>query len=189
MSDFRALGRAVEWAVGEAGTGTQQICLVCEITEGPHKGSQYTWYGFLNTDDNIERTLKSLQYLGWDGKNFAKLDGLGTEDAMLVVKDEMWEGKRQTRIAFVNSKDSDGIIMSKRYDENELTSFAEQMNRRMADLRARKGGGGNVGNSGGSKGQARPAQQQQRNFGGGSGNRPPPTNPAGPGVGDDDIPF
>ena len=123
----RFMGKAVEYDFGETAQGNPQICVVCEITEGDYKGRQYLWYGFFNTKDNTERTFQSLMYFGWNGKEIDKLEGLGSKEAQCVLEEDVYDGKKRTRVAFVNAAGSDGIAMKKRYSPQERVGFAARL--------------------------------------------------------------
>jgi hypothetical protein len=95
--------RAGEHVWGRAGTGTEQVVVDFEIQEGEFKGQHASWRGFF-TDGTQERTLKSLERAGWDGKDLVRLDGLGSKDVNITIEhEENNEGKRFHKVAWVNS--------------------------------------------------------------------------------------
>ena len=49
--------------LGEAGTGTPQMCVRFKITEGECKDEEITWYGYL-TEKTAKRTIES-RHLPW----------------------------------------------------------------------------------------------------------------------------
>jgi hypothetical protein len=83
--------------------GTKQILVMFEITEkGPYKGAVLPWFGYF-TKDSKERTVDVLRLCGFEGQNILdvetqKLSG----DVVLSVENSEYDGKTQSRVAWVN---------------------------------------------------------------------------------------
>jgi hypothetical protein len=93
--------RAKEWALGLSSTSKEQVAVLFEITQGEHAGKAVTWFGYF-TENTTERTLDSLRHCGWDGDNFVELKGLDANEVEIVVEEEEYEGKRRTKVQWVN---------------------------------------------------------------------------------------
>ncbi len=116
--------RAVEWGVGEAGTGTMQIGVVFELLD-QEPGTYITYYGYF-TDGALEFTLKALRAMGWQGSDITELDnnggGLDQREVQIVVEHEEYQGRIQTKVKWVNSLG--GMAMANRVTGDKLASFA-----------------------------------------------------------------
>jgi hypothetical protein len=91
--------------LGRSGTGTHHVAVLFE----DEAGDRITWYGYLS-DKAIERTVASLQVLGWDpAEHGGRIDSLnGTDllvdaDAEIVVENEEYEGKVRPKVKWVNA--------------------------------------------------------------------------------------
>jgi hypothetical protein len=139
--------RAIDYAVGEAGTGTQQVGVACQVTQGPAAGQTRTWYGFF-TDDGIEMTIKALRAMGWSTNSLDDLDEiLSGKEFDIVIEhepDRDEPNKIRDRIRWVNAG---GVAMKKKLNGAEIA----MLNKKIAGVAARIGGGG----GGGGKGNAR----------------------------------
>lgn len=111
--------------------GTEYYGCVCVIKEAREftgengspmnaMGTRIPWSGWLNTQENIQRTVRTMRDAGCtfpeeDMENFA---GIGTKDVLFVVETESreYEGKtiKESRIKFVNAiaRDNVGKTMS-----------------------------------------------------------------------------
>jgi hypothetical protein len=186
--------RAISHAWGEAGTGTVQLGVECEVTEGPFKGYRATWYGSL-TENATEMTIRGMRALGFKGIDIQDMSSMFQGEVAIGVfeTDTDNEGNERTRIAFVNAA---GVAMKKVYEGAELAHLAQRMRGLLAHddgggRSAPKLGQGQQGNGGGQQ------QQQSRGFGGGSqqsfgrggGGQPPPQRDAPPPQDNDAPPW
>lgn len=123
---------------GRAGTGTEQIGLACEVTEGDRKGRQYPWIGPLNDQANIERAMRTLVYAGWDGVTFdEKLTGLGSKDVMLTLEEDEYQGEKRERVAWIDDPDSAGVFMKDTYDVAEKKDFFSRLQGAVSECRTK----------------------------------------------------
>jgi len=129
MSDLMPAGtyaaRATgEYQVGRAGTGTEQAGVEFEFQDGDHAGKRLTWYGNLNTPENIQRTMKSLRACGWKTDDITDLDGITENVVNVVVEIDEYKGERRNKIAWVNGA---GVAMKHVLSEGERLAFKEKM--------------------------------------------------------------
>lgn len=173
--------------LGKTGTGKEQIA----ITFQDEAGNRSTWYGYF-TDAAIERTLETLQILGWvAAQNDWRLDTLHNTDlivgakAAIVVEDEEYDGKIRAKIRWVNELGGGAV------KEQMAPAEAEAFAKRLRSVLARKKGP--APSTARAAAPAKPAAPASRGTSRGRGPAPSPA----PGAGqaddytkfDDDIPF
>jgi hypothetical protein len=132
--------RAVEGDFGVAGTGTKQIAVLFEITEGEARGERVTWYGYF-TPATAERTIESLRHCGCTFPDDAidDLDGLTVNEVGLVLEEEHDEhGPVRLRVRWVNRLAS-GVALGARLDAAAKRSFADEMRGFVMASRAKNG--------------------------------------------------
>jgi hypothetical protein len=130
-------GRPVAAALGLASTGTEQIAVQFDLVDPP--GERITWYGYF-TDATTERTIESLRHCGWRDPNndlsvFVAGEPLPVgfdQEVELVVQQEAYNGKTQTKVAFVNG--GGGLALKNALDKGQAQSFAERMKRQIDAL-------------------------------------------------------
>lgn len=133
-------GKASAWGLGFSSSGKEQIAVTFSIlTEGATHQS-LTWYGYF-TDATFDRTIESLRHMGWTGDNLDELrDGtqgaLNANEVDLVVEDEEYEGKWQTKIQWVNK--AGGLALKAAMDEQQARSFGASMRGKIRALDASK---------------------------------------------------
>lgn len=126
IQEGRYKARALEGALGRAGTGSEQIAVLLEITEGEHKGHQLTWYGYF-TEKTVDRTFESLRHLGWEGDDLTDLRGIESNEVTIVVELEYdRDGEQHARVKWINSPGS-GLAMRERLDDAAARVFAQRM--------------------------------------------------------------
>src|SRR5437016_2917441 len=112
--------RALSHVFGAAGTKTEQVGVMCEVTDGPHKGFVCTWYGSF-TQDAAEYTLRGLEALGYSGDApECKSMYPGKEGLATFEHDKDREGKARIRIAWINGTE---VVMAERYAGAQLGQF------------------------------------------------------------------
>jgi hypothetical protein len=131
--------RGVEAALGFAGTGKEQIAVLLEVSDGEKKGETITWYGYF-TEQTVDRTIESLETLGWTGDDISKLDGVNRNEVQIVVEEE--EGRAHPRVKWINRLG--GLAMKVAMSTNQATSFAQRMKATITSHRAAKSGGTKV---------------------------------------------
>jgi hypothetical protein len=87
---------------GTASSGTEQIAVAIEFTDGPNKGRRTAWYGSF-TEKTEDRTLEALRYLGWSNDDIFAMEGLGSLEAEAVLEEETGQdGKTRVRVRWIN---------------------------------------------------------------------------------------
>lgn len=124
------LVRVVSHVLGKSGTGTPHIAVLFEDVNG----DRVTWYGYL-TDKAMERTVASLQVLGWDpvadNGLVNRLNGtqaLVGAEAEIVVEMEEWEGKPTAKVKWVNRV---GGSLGEGMAEEEAGTFAASLRQKI----------------------------------------------------------
>lgn len=114
--------KAVEWKLGVTGTGKEQIAVLFQLEDG----SQITWYGYF-TEKTTERTLDSLEYMGWDGVDISNPVGLDRNEVRVVIDHEVSEqdGKTYARVKWVNQMG--GLAVKEELTGGALQSFKQRM--------------------------------------------------------------
>jgi hypothetical protein len=122
-------GRALNGDFGVAGTGTRQVAVLFEFTEGECQGEQLTWYGFF-TPATAERTVEGLRNAGCTFPNgdLCDLTGLGSVEAVLVVEEDGVDdqGYPRLKIRWVN-KLGGGVALGSRMNDAEKRALAAEM--------------------------------------------------------------
>lgn len=128
--------RVIDYALGAAGTNTEQIGLQLQVTDGPYTGRVLTYYGFF-TEKTEEETVKAMVAFGWDG-NVQNLDSIKTKDAFATIQHEASEknGKKSVRerVRWINAI---GVRMDKQFNAAEEAGFK----RKLSGIAARVLGG------------------------------------------------
>jgi hypothetical protein len=155
-------GRPVAAALGLAGTGTEQIAVTFEFVDPP--GERLTWYGFF-TENTEERTVEALRHCGWHGDDLSVFvqgqplpEGFDQE-VELVVKQEQYQGKTQTRIAFVNS--GGGMALKNALDADQAQAFAKRMKSKISAFDKAAGRTASAPKNGAARPPAKPAPARQ----------------------------
>lgn len=121
-----AKGVAVEWTLGVADTGNEQIAVLFRVVGGELDGNHYTWRGYF-TEKAIDRTLDALRYCGWDSDSLAELDNLGANEVSLQLEDEVSQktGKTYTKVAFVNRPQR--LVVNNQMSPQQAAAFAARL--------------------------------------------------------------
>lgn len=129
---FRA--KAIEGAMGRAGTGTEQVAVLVEL----ETGERLTWYGYFS-DAAAERTCESLIHMGVT--DLESLAGLGSTEFEVVVDEEEFDGKLRDKIKFINRLGSGGVALRVRMSDAEKRSFAQRFKGKFLSMQRQLGGG------------------------------------------------
>lgn len=94
----------VEYDLGTADSGTDQIAVLFRVTEEPWVGRELTYYGPF-TKASFPFTCEALRAMGWQGDDFMSLRGdlKRGNKVRLVLEVETWDGVERPRIKFVNA--------------------------------------------------------------------------------------
>ena len=118
------VAKATSYDFGMSKGGNEQVGVAFTISQGDHAGQMLSWYGFFNSSENTERALKALRAAGWNGDDLSNLIGLGDTEVQIVVKEEEYNGKTTTKIAWVNAL---GVAMASKMSDQERKAFAARM--------------------------------------------------------------
>lgn len=104
-AEGRYPGRAVEWGLTEAKTGTVQMAVLFDFLDPSTlqpNGDRMTWYAPI-TSEALDTSIGGLRACGWTGSDLSE-DVVGLKDHVvdLVIKHATYEGKTSPRIAWVN---------------------------------------------------------------------------------------
>lgn len=163
-----------EYEFGTAeSSGNEQVGVSFRITQGEYAGRVLTWYGFFNTPENSQRTVKSLRACGWKGDDVTNLEGLATDEVSIVVEvDDYNPSKPTNKVAWVNG--GGGVAMKNVMTPQQKKALAARMKGLIL-----AGGGGQKPAANGAR---RPPQQRVME-------EPPDDYGGGFGGSDNDIPF
>lgn len=121
--------KGVEAALGKASTGTHEVAVLLEVTSGDHAGTRLTWHGYF-TEKTTDRTLESLRYLGWEGDDLSKLEGISANEVSIVVERETYEDRdgvtqERAKVRWING--AGGVAIKDRLDDADAIAFAQRM--------------------------------------------------------------
>lgn len=178
MQKAKYQAKAVAAQFGTSSKGNTQIAITVEVVEHPDlAGSEITWLGHF-TDKTTDRTIESLQHMGWQGDDLSELDQLdGAACAKLlpdiieiVVAPEEYDGDVNLKVQWVNKPGAGRFAFKEPLTGQGLKAFAAQMR---GTVRGAKAGGQTRRTSSGANGSSRPAHP----------------NAPGSDMDDSDIPF
>lgn len=111
---------------GRASTGTEQIGMLFEMTDGEHKGRTFTWYGSLGSEASVALVRGVLEACGWDGKSWTKLGPLDKAVVLEFKEDADDDGNPYTYLAYVNRI---GVAMKDELDVKERARLLANLDR------------------------------------------------------------
>lgn len=126
--------KALKGDLGFTLGGKEKVAVVIEFLDEPNRGQRLTWYGYFS-DKTADRTLESLMTMGWDGDDLSELKGLGGAEFQAVVEEDMYEGKKQIKIQWINKLSGDTPNLGKRMEGGDRASFAQKMKGRALALK------------------------------------------------------
>lgn len=116
--------RCIDHKWARASTGNKQIAILCEVTEGPHKGFMSTWYGVM-AGDASEYTERGMRALGFKGDNILDMRSMYEGEALATFEhDKNKDGKPIVKIAWLNDM---GVIVKDELTGADLQHFAQEM--------------------------------------------------------------
>lgn len=132
--------RAIDAALGMTSTGKEQIAIMFERVD---TGERINWYGYF-TDGTIDRTIESLQYIGWTGSDLSEfLGGLPAgcdHEVDIVVEEEedARDGTMRAKVRWINRAGS-GVAIKDRLTDDQARSFAARMRSKIGAAQAKAG--------------------------------------------------
>jgi hypothetical protein len=123
------LARAKEWKLGYAKTGSEQIGILFQFTDGPHKG-KHIQAKLSFAGGALDRTLESLRHCGWDADSLDSLDTLGNNEVELVIADEEYvndqgETKVGNKVQWVNRPPR--LTLANQMNDAQRAAFATKL--------------------------------------------------------------
>jgi hypothetical protein len=200
LEKAKYIARAVSmsWANAES-SGNKQCAAHMQIEEGEHAGAGLAWFGHF-TDKTADRTIESLQHMGWQGDDLFELHELDAEgcarllpnlvEIVCEVEPDL-DGVPRLKVRWINKIGGDRFKFKTPLEAHEMKAFAAQMRGTI------RGAGGRVAAS--RPAQTAPAQRSldhQRVPAQSRASQPHPNAPGsnrggfgGPPPDDDGIPF
>lgn len=106
--------RCVSIGVDTTNSGTDFISADFEIVDMDENKFKVEWRGWL-TEKTMERTLKSLRLMGWDGDDiYEDLSSAKRNKVQIDVRHEEYKGKTTARVAFINELNPDPVALEKK---------------------------------------------------------------------------
>lgn len=128
--------KGCEGALGHTAGGKPQIGVDLMILEGPSAGAHITWYGYF-TEATFDRTIESLQLLGWKGPDLSDLKGIDKNEVNVVIAHEPDnDGVIRCKANWINP--IGGVVMKDRMNAGAAAAFAQEMKGRVLALGAGK---------------------------------------------------
>lgn len=97
-------------------------------------GESVNWDGYF-TEKTLDRTMDSLEHMGWDGQSLSAPRGIGDQDCYIVVDHETHEGKTYAKVQWVNSLNGGGLKEEIKMDAQTLSALDDEFK---ADLLKRR---------------------------------------------------
>lgn len=138
------LARGIEAQLGVSGTGTEQVAVLFELTEGPNKGQRITWFGFF-TEKTQDRTLESLEHCGWSGETLQDLSGISRNEVELEIDHEpdfKDPTKTRARVQWVNKPGGRSLAVKQAMTETEVASFDRRMKAALLERKQKRANAG-----------------------------------------------
>lgn len=127
----RHLVNVVGHQLGRSEGGRQTPFIAVLFESDQTIGDRITWYGYLS-DAAIERTVATLEKLGWDPAKYdGRLESLHNTDVLhgaaaeIVVEMETHEGKTRAKVKWVNFPGEGG--MGEGMAVQDVTAFSDSM--------------------------------------------------------------
>jgi len=96
--------KVIEKELTEAKTGTPQVAITYEVTEGDHAGETIRDYAALS-EKALPYTVAKMRACGWTGVDVSALESLGSKECQIVVATDVYNGESRLRVKFVNDLD------------------------------------------------------------------------------------
>lgn len=128
--------RASSWGLGESKSGKEQLAIEFRLTDPEAPTKLITAFLFF-TEKTFDRTIESLRHCGWQGDDLTNLSGLDANEVDLVLEEEEYEGKRQTKVKWINR--CGGLTLKAPLSEDKARTFAASMRDRIRALDASAG--------------------------------------------------
>lgn len=128
--------RAKTWALAETSKGDPQVAVEFALLDPEAEMKSLAWYGYF-TENTEARTIEALRTMGWAGDDLSDLQGLDANEVSIVVEEEEYQGKIQTKVRWVNK--AGGLNVKAPLSGDKAKAFATMMRDRIRALDAAKG--------------------------------------------------
>ena len=140
---FRAT--AIEGVLTQSKAGNAMVKVTFQLLDPPH--TSIVWNGMLHNEKSTGRTLDSLRYAGWTGDDLATLSFPSSNEVVLTLENEEYEGKQHTRVQWVNAKGSGSFKLKDDLGAAEKAAIAARLKGAVLAHKAKsaaKGGGEDI---------------------------------------------
>lgn len=128
LAPGKYLANCKAWQVGRSKNGTEQIELIMHVAQNdPCVEARGSWIrAFLYfSEATEERSVGSLEYLGWDGTTPIQLDPSRTVE--IVVEDEVYDGQARAKVKWINRVASAEVITEDKMSDREQLAFGQRL--------------------------------------------------------------
>lgn len=126
------MAQCISHNYGYSSTGKEELACAFKLLEGPNEGEHITKF-FYFTPKALKWTHEGLSAMGWDGVSLADLGALDAR-VSLTLRDEEFDGKTHTKVAFVNPLSDGAVQQDKPMSDQDVSTFAAKMQGRLASL-------------------------------------------------------
>lgn len=88
--------RVKSFAPGVTKNGHLQVVLTWMFTSNEYRGQLIEHSVIFSATGDTKISFETLEKAGWDGQSFEDLNGLGTVEALLTLKEDTWEYNGKT---------------------------------------------------------------------------------------------
>lgn len=142
---YRAIATGVSFGVSS--NGNYQIGVTMTVQDDTEfGGEQITWIGHF-TEKTQDRSIESLQHMGWKGDEIDELADLDAEGCQRLLPDvveiacdaEEYNGELQLKVKWVNKPGAGRFAFKEQLAGAALKSFAAQMKNAVRGAKAASG--------------------------------------------------
>lgn len=146
--DYLARGAKPRGELGETAKGSAYVRVVLKITEGDYAGRLLTKDLYF-TDKTWERSIKSLQAMGWKGEDISQVEGIDQNEVSITIEekpqtdrdgairtDPQGNAIYRNEVAWINARGVQPMDAAKKL------SFVEEMKAKMRQLAGSEGAPG-----------------------------------------------
>ena len=129
---FKVTGKVISSGLGQATTGTEQVCVLFEYRHPEGDTRTINWYGYFSSDKSTEIADEALTNLGWNpAENTYAYNLLNGDDSPLIGKtaqlvldyEDNRDGQERLKVKFVN-RGGGGLGLKERMSPEDAAAFA-----------------------------------------------------------------
>lgn len=129
--------KAIGGGLGETSKGAEQVAVEFSLLDEGFNGWRITWFGFF-TEKTTESTIRALRTCGWQGTDLTDLTGIDTNEVLLVIENETYDGKTSPKVRWVNPLGG-GLALKNPMAPDKAKAFAARMRAQIAAVDATSG--------------------------------------------------